>query len=170
MNQRLFTEKKTRILINKTTHMETTKTIPTKTKLIKRFHTLLGKAGINEDGKSAILAACGVSSTVDLSENVLFEICEKLDKSQDTSFKELNKIRKQLMAAIFAYLKAFGTPSYNFDYVKGIACQASGFDDFNCIPKDRLRSLVHSFNNQTRDLNNVAAMTADKVDFLTLLN
>jgi len=150
--------------------METTKTIPTKTKLIKRFHVLLGKSGINEDGKRAILSACGVSSTVDLPENVLIEICEKLDKSQDKSFKEMNKIRKQLMASIFAYLKAFGTPSNNFEYVKGIACQASGYDDFNFIPKDRLRSLVHSFNNQTKDLNNVVEMTRDKIDYLTLLN
>jgi len=147
-----------------------TKTIPTKTKLIKKFHALLGKAGINEDGKRAILAACGVRSTVDLSENVLIEICEKLDKSQDASSKEMNKIRKQLMAAIFAYLKAFGTPTTSFDYVKGIACQAGGFDDFNFIPKDRLRSLVHSFNNQTKDLTNVAEMTRDKIDYLTLLN
>jgi hypothetical protein len=151
--------------------MSTTKTVQqTKSKLVKRFHTLLGKAGINDDGKKAILASCGVSSTLDLSENVLIEICEKLDKSQDASFKEMDKIRKQLMAAIYAYLKAFGTPTVNSEYVKAIACQAGGFDDFNFIPKDRLRSLIHSFNNQTKDLLNVAKMTVDRVDYLTLLN
>ena len=151
--------------------MGTTKTLQqTKSKLVKRFHTLLGKAGINEDGKRAILSAYGVGSTLDLSEDQLSLICVKLDKSQDVNFKEMDKIRKQLMAAIYAYLKAFGTPTVNPEYVKSIACQAGGFDDFNFIPKDRLRSLVHSFNNQTKDLLNVAEMTVDRVDYLTLLN
>ena len=141
-----------------------------KSKLIKKFNILLSTAGIKEEGKRGILAQYGVTSTLDLDEKTIEEICDRLAGLISSDQSELNKMRKQLMASIYQYLKAFGTPTNNPDYVKGIACQGGGFDDFNAIPKERLRSLIHSFNNQTKDLNNVAQMTSDTVEYLTTLN
>ena len=146
-----------------------TKTV-NKSKLIKRFNTLLSNAGIKEEGKRGILAQYGATSTLDLDEQTIEEICNRLGGVISSDQAELNKMRKQLMASIYQYLKAFGTPTNNPEYVKAIACQGGGFDDFNAIPKERLRSLIHSFNNQTKDLNNVAQMTSDRVDYLTTLN
>jgi response regulator of citrate/malate metabolism len=58
----------------------------------------------------------------------------------------------------------------NIDEVKSIATNASGAECFNSITKERLQSLYYAFNNKTKDLNNVAEMTQEQVDYLTTLN
>jgi len=141
-----------------------------KPKEIKRFHAILAKLGIKDEGKRAILAQYGVSSTLDLKAEELTELCDKLESNVKPETVELDKLRKQLMASIYQYLKAFGTPNSNPEYVKAIACQAGGFESFNTIPKERLRSLTHSFNNQTKDLENVVEMTTEMVNYYTTLN
>jgi len=43
--------------------------------------------------------------------------------------------------------------------IKGIACRASGYDDFNKIPKERLRNLYYAFNNKVKDAKRVNSLT-----------
>ena len=35
--------------------------------------------------------------------------------------------------------------------IKGIACRATGYDDFNKIPRERLRNVIALFNNKVKD-------------------
>ncbi len=48
--------------------------------LLKKFHTLLGKAGIGEDGKMEMLAAYGVTTSRDLSAHDLLDLCNKIEQ------------------------------------------------------------------------------------------
>jgi hypothetical protein len=140
-----------------------------KPKEIKRFNAILGKLGIKEDGKRALLAQYGVSSTLELTEIQLNDLCNKLEKNVNKETIELDNMRKRLIASIFAWRKAMGCAT-SMDEVKGIACKASGVEYFNTITKERLQSLYYAFNNKTKDLNNVAEMTQEQVDYLTTLN
>lgn len=150
--------------------MGTAKTLPqTKSRLVKRFHTLLGKAGINEDGKLALLTQYGVSTSLDMDDDKLKELCDRIESNINPDVEDLDKMRKRLIASIFAWRKAMGCAT-DMDEVKGIACNACGSEYFNAIPKERLQSLYYAFNNKTKDLNNVAEMTDDMVGYLTLMN
>jgi len=140
-----------------------------KTALVKKLHVLLGKAGIDNDGKLAILAQYGVVTSLDLTIDQLIQVCDALDKKVNPVLDELDKMRKRLIASIFAWRKAMGCTS-SMNEVKGIACNACSVSDFNQIPKERLQSLYYAFNNKTKDLNKVTAMTQDQVDYLATLN
>jgi hypothetical protein len=140
-----------------------------KTALVKKFHVLLGKAGIDEDGKLAILAQYKAISSLDLEAAQLIAICNALDKVANPVIDEMDKMRKRLIASIFEWRKAMGCVT-NMNEVKAIACNASQNSDFNKIPKERLQSLYCAFNNKTKDLKKVSAMTQEQVDYLTTLN
>lgn len=58
------------------------------------------------------------------------------------------------MAAIGGYLRMIGKES-NASVIKGIACRATGYADFNKIPRERLRNLVGAFNNKVKDAQSV---------------
>lgn len=72
--------------------------------LLKKFHTLCSVLGIDADGKRAIVESWGVSSSRDLTQHQLIDICGKLsaqvDQKQGTA--RLDKLRKQVIAAIGA--------------------------------------------------------------------
>lgn len=66
------------------------------------------------------------------------------------------------MAAIGSWLKMCGKES-NATVIKAIACRATKHDDFNKIPLERLRNLVHLFNNKIKDRDAVDDM-AEQVE------
>lgn len=55
---------------------------------------------------------------------------------------ELDKARKRLIAALFAFLK---NENPSIQYVKAVACNASGVANFNDIPFNKLKSLYRTF-------------------------
>lgn len=57
---------------------------------------------------------------------------------------DLDKARKRVIAVVFAHLKAQGY-TRGIDYVKQVACNAAGIQDFNSIPLQTLKSLYRSF-------------------------
>ncbi len=124
-------------------------------RLLKRFHTLCGAAGVNAENKQLILAQYGVSSSKDLTTYELIEVCNKLDEMASPEIKDLNKWRKRLINAISKYLKATGKDdkATNIEYIKAVACQAAGERErFNAIALDRLRSLYNAFTVRLKDL------------------
>lgn len=139
-----------------------------KKQLIKRFHALLGANGMNETAKTAILGSYGAGSTKELTEGQLAEICETLDRMRPAN-REAERLRKRLIAAIGAYLKAAGRDS-DIATIKAVACRAANCDRFNAIPADRLRSLYGAFVNRRRDLNMVPVYADAKNGDVTLLN
>lgn len=128
--------------------------------LVKKYHTLCTVLGLDDEAKSAILTSWGVESSRDLSQHQLIDICAKLsvqvDEKQGTA--RLDKLRKQVIAAIGGWLRETGQ-SEGLSKIKGIAMRASGYDDFNKIPRERLRNLIATFNNKVRDARAVDALT-----------
>lgn len=119
--------------------------------LVKKLHVLLGLSKIDAQGKLAILAAYGVEHSNELSCDQLIEICDKLDSLQRGGVgDEMDKSRKRLIAAIGGWLKVAGI-AHDIRFIKGIACRASGYADFNKIPIDRLRSLYAAFLHRQKD-------------------
>lgn len=128
--------------------------------LLKKYHTLGTLLGLDDEAKRAILTSWGVESSRDLSQHQLIDICAKLseqvDEKQGTA--RLDKLRKQVIAAIGGWLRQTGQPE-NVAKIKGIAERASGYSDFNKIPRERLRNLIATFNNKVKDARAVDALT-----------
>lgn len=129
--------------------------------LLKKFHTLCSVLGMSEDQKSTLLQSWGVESSRDLSQHQLIDICAKL--SEQVNHKDgtasLDKMRKRLIAAIGCWLRET-SQEQNISKIKGIACRASGYSDFNKIPRERLRNLIAAFNNKTKDKKSVDALAS----------
>jgi hypothetical protein len=92
---------------------------------------------------------------------------------------EDDKWRKRLIAAIshwaclVSYLPESGADtdrSHRLTVIKAVACQASGYDNFNRIPLERLRSLYYAFVNKAKDHKNVRQFTGNLEDTLSFLN
>lgn len=128
--------------------------------LVKKYHTLCTVLGLDDEAKRAILTSWGVESSRDLSQHQLIDICAKLsaqvDEKQGTA--RLDKLRKQVIAAIGGWLRET-KQGESLSKIKGIAMRASGYDDFNKIPRERLRNLIATFNNKVKDARAVDALT-----------
>ena len=128
--------------------------------LLKKFHTLCTVLGLDDEAKRAMLASWGVESSRDLSQHQLIDICAKLseqvDHTQGTA--RLDKLRKHVIASIGRWLRETGQAE-GINKIKGIAMRASGYDDFNKIPRERLRNLIATFNNKVKDARAVDALT-----------
>lgn len=128
--------------------------------LLKKFHTLCTVLGLDDEAKRAMLASWGVESSRDLTQHQLIDICAKLseqvDHTQGTA--RLDKLRKQVIASIGRWLRETGQTE-NISIIKGIAMRASGYNDFNKIPRERLRNLIATFNNKVKDARAVDALT-----------
>lgn len=128
--------------------------------LLKKFHTLCTVLGLDDEAKRAILASWGVESSRDLNQHQLIDICAKLSEQVDhkQGTARLDKLRKQVIAAIGRWLRETGQTE-NLSIIKGIAMRASGYSDFNKIPRERLRNLIATFNNKVKDSRAVNALT-----------
>lgn len=124
--------------------------------LLKKFHTLCSVLGLTDDQKKDILSSWGVESSRDLTQHQLIDICAKL--SEQVNHKDgtasLDKLRKQVIAAIGCWLRETHQ-SQGISKIKGIACRATGYSDFNKIPRERLRNLIATFNNKVKDTRSV---------------
>lgn len=120
--------------------------------VLKKFHTLCSVLGLSEDEKRAIVESYGVESSRDMDTHDLINVCanlsEQANKKNGTS--DLDKLRKRVMAAIGSYLHSVKREN-NASIIKGIACRATGYEDFNKIPRERLRNLIATFNNKVKD-------------------
>ncbi|MCM1035554.1 MAG: hypothetical protein NC038_05600 [Paludibacter sp.] len=134
-----------------------------KSRLIKQFHILLGQAGIQNDGKLAMLSSYGVSSSKDLTVYELAELCGKLDSMVHPAYKELDQWRKRLIGAIGKYLSAMGKDGNDLQQIMAIACRAAKTDTFNHISKDRLKSLYNAFNKRQKDIRAVEDLSKETV-------
>lgn len=138
--------------------------------LLKKFHTLCGKAGVNADEKRAMVESYGHDSSKELTVSELVNLCNALDVSMRPDLVQLDKYRKRLIASIFAWCEAMGEkPTMN--YVKAIACQAAETDKgFNSIPLGKLQSLYSAFNKKTKDLAMVEKLTATELEYKAWVN
>lgn len=120
--------------------------------ILKKFHTLCSVLGLSQDEKRAIVESYGVESSRDMDTHDLINVCAHLSEqaNQKSGTGDLDKLRKRVMAAIGSYLHSVKRES-NTSIIKGIACRATGYKEFNKIPRERLRNLIATFNNKVKD-------------------
>ncbi len=161
MSIRLARKWRRSFTLNKRFKMNTVKIEKDKKRLIKRFHTLLGAARLDDDGKMQILSAYGVTTSKDLSVAELLEICNKMnDMLNGGKYSEMDALRKRVLAAGCSFMRANGQEA-NIDYVKGWVCRRAKKKSFNAVPADRLRAAYFAFNNQRKALEETKAVVAE---------
>lgn len=128
--------------------------------LLKKFHTLCTVLGIDQEAKRAIVRSYGVESSRDIDTHDLVNICAKLSDqaNEKQGTMKLDKLRKQVIAAIGSWLR-YTKQEQGISKIKGIACRATGYTDFNKIPRERLRNLIATFNNKVKDARAIDAVT-----------
>ena len=105
-----------------------------------------------------------MESSRDIDTHDLVDICGTL--SAEVNKKEgndIDKLRKRCMASIGAWLRSEGKYQ-NADIIKGIACRATGHDEFNKIPRERLRNLIATFNNKVKDAEAVGRIVSGEAE------
>lgn len=122
-------------------------------RLLKKFHTLLAKAGVDAAGKEAILSGYGVESSKELTAYELLEACNKLDKMSNPKAAEVDSWRKRVIASIFGYFNALGLQS-DMNRVKGTAARAASAETFNDIPLEQLRAVYSAFTKKAKTIKN----------------
>lgn len=137
--------------------------------LLKKFHVLLAKAGINRDTKLLMIARYGVETSKDLEAYQLLELCNGLEQALNPKAKDCDKLRKRVIACIGGWLKLMGKED-RITIIKGVACRAAETESFNDIPLERLRSIYYAFLKKQKDLNFAEKLTKDEIDITTFQN
>lgn len=130
-------------------------------KMIIKFHVLLNKAGVDNEGKQDLLSVYGVESSKDLTVEQLKEICNGIQKNMDNNGKK-DRLRKRVIRAVCQLCERIKSDKWlDFDnerrliYAKAIVCRVAGAEHFNRIGEDRLRSIAFSFEKQVKDMDGV---------------
>ena len=125
-------------------------------KVLKKFHTLCGVCGMTQDEKSALVSSYGVESSADIDTHDLIDLCAMLQ--EQAGQPDMNRLRKRAIAAIGGYLRLTGREE-SMDLIRGIACRATGYENFNQIPAERLRNIYSCFSNKQKDIQSVEHLT-----------
>lgn len=118
--------------------------------LLRQFHTLCTRLGLTAEEKRSIILGCGVESSKDIDNHDLMNICHTLETQLKGKGDDNDKLRKRVIAAVGGWLKLEGRES-NMEIIKGIACRATGYDNFNKIPTERLRNVYNTFLKKQKD-------------------
>lgn len=118
--------------------------------LLRQFHTLCSRLHLSAEEKAAIIEGYGVESSADINNDDLMNICRALEKRLDGDALKLDRLRKQVIAAIGGWLRMQGKTESIAD-IKAIACRATKYDNFNRIPPERLRNIYNAFLNKQKD-------------------
>ena len=145
-----------------------------KKQLIREFHILLHRLGIDEIGKEGILAGYGVDSSTELNEAALTEICDRLNEELRKSGQEVKASpkkgdleRKRLKVAIGQLLaaqgkiKADGWGIEEWNLIKGTACRAAKVSRMDDIPASKCRGLIYEFNKQREGIERAKEYTVN---------
>ena len=118
--------------------------------LLRQFHTLCSRLGMKEHEKRALIESYGVESSKDIDNHDLMDLCHTLELRLNKGASEADHLRKRTIAAIGGWLRLTGKEE-NIEVIKGIACRATGYENFNKIPTERLRNVYNTFLNKQRD-------------------
>lgn len=143
-----------------------------KNNLIREFHILLHRCGIDDDGKETILAAYGVTSSTQLSPAMLAEINNKLHEELQKAGMEsrprrepIDTARSRVKAAVGSYLAkmgkipASGWGVREWNMITAVACRAAEAERFNDIPLAKLNQLYNAFRYGRQAVERVEAIT-----------
>jgi len=82
---------------------------------------------------------------------------------------DVNLWRKRVMAAIGQYLRNLRRVE-SAEMIKGIACRAAQYDDFNLIPVSRLQNVYYAFLNKNKDFYSVGEVVYGDIEMIAFLN
>ena len=137
--------------------------------LLKKFHTKCTKAGISADEKYIMIGAFGHDSSRDMSVQDLIKACDLLDAKLNPQLAEMDKLRKQVIASIGGWRRLLSQTN-DIDKIKGTACRASGFSEFNKIPKTELIAVYHTFLKMQKTFKGAEGTVKTELETLTYLN
>lgn len=117
---------------------------------LKRLMTVFAKTGNLENRHEIIFSFTNgrTQSSKELTEQEIEILSKKLESD---ALKKLDKKRKRVLAAIFGMYKKMNTPK-SMDFVKGVACRASGEKNFNDISSHQLDTIYAAFKNAQKQL------------------
>lgn len=141
----------------------------TRKTMLRKFHAVCTQMGIEESDKRAMIMSCGVTSSRELTAIQLIELIDALQDNAKEEEDKANQYRRRVMAVIYEYGKAMGTP-FNQAQVKAIMCRGGEVDHINDIPLDKLRALYNSFINKKKALNFVDQVTAEEIAYKQSVN
>lgn len=133
----------------------TTITEKNKKWLLKKYHSLCFQLGMSADDKLALLDGYGVESSVDLSNEELTEICDRLNAMVNPKDAKRDKMRKRVIAAIGGWLRLIGRDDEGIEYIKGIACRATMTKSFNQISLEKLTTIYNMFLKRQKDVKTI---------------
>jgi len=140
-----------------------------KKNLLKRYHFLIGKLGITNDEKMAILASYGVESGRDLSVGNLTDLCNRLSLVMNPDAANVDAWRKRAIASVGAWLRIVGKDN-NIEVIKAIICRATGYETLNEIPKERLSNIYYAFLRKKNDFKAVCSIEREHIESTASLN
>ena len=157
----------------------------TQKQLIREFHILLNRLGVNENGKEGILSAYGVESSTELHPTALAEInarlheeCRKRGLEKEPSKEQRTEIDKERQRCKVAtgkllarkgYIKPDGWGLIEWHKIQSMICRAAKTDRFFDIPLSRLRGLTYEFNKQRQAMENAAELAGNDEDIETTI-
>ena len=127
-------------------------------RLIKKYHTMIGQAGLDKDEKQEfLLQMTGKQSSKECSYKELMEVCSMLERMINPKVKEADYWRKRCLSACGKYVEALGKDKNNLNYVKAVICRSAKVkqSEFNRIPTHKLQALYNSFNYMARSFKRV---------------
>ncbi len=127
-------------------------------KVLRKFHTLCSLSGMSADDKKTVVASYGVESSTDIDTHDLIDLCNALARRVDKHNATMDTLRKRVIACIGGYLNKLHYRS-EIGIIKAVACRASGYEDFNKIPEDRLRSIYNAFHRYSKDMDSVCDLS-----------
>lgn len=147
-----------------------------KTKNHTHFFALLKLMGLRNDDRRDFILDYSDGLTGSLSE--LAESYPGMYKKMITDMRYMvrqiqsngdDKLRKRVIAAIGGYLQLTGQDA-DIRYIKAIACRATGYENFNAIPTERLRNVYNAFVKQQNDFKAVGELNRERLNKLSLMN
>lgn len=126
--------------------------------LLKKYHSLCFRLNMTADDKLALLAGYGVESSVDLTNEELTEICDRLNGILNPEDAKRDRMRKRVIAAIGGWLRMIGKENEGVAYIKSVACRAAKVENFNHISLDRLTTIYNMFLKRQKDAKAVNAV------------
>lgn len=97
------------------------------------------------------------------------EMLADMEKEAQKAESEMDIWRKRVMASIGGWLKLSRQTS-NLQIIKAIACNSTGYDDFNKIPKQRLINIYNTFLDKQRDIKSVNKEVQQQLAYSALAN
>ena len=150
--------------------------------LIKEFHILLNRLGVDETGKEGILSAYGAESSTELHPSAFMEInsrlheecrkrgLEKPDKHERTEIEKERqrcKVATGKMLARKGYIKPDGWGIVEWQKIQNTICRAAKAERFYDIPLSTLRGITYEFNKQRKAMEDAAELIGDNKEIET---